>query len=396
MLVIIPFLSTSAQHVVKVTDMPLTMAIRDIATVLDKKIPEQVRVVGIGDVTSFAKESTDISMAIAAFLISRKKFRHIVLLEEDWLLRPLNDYLTNKRAFDSTVVDSLVRMSMANSASRNASFRSFAIWLKKYNLAHPEAPVDLSGLVPDNTIIPAYFLATYIFPVDSAHGWILSKKWGANIYDYESAFKDIAAWYQQISKNVILLNKHKALLLRCGEDIDHNDVISKSISLEKDAVIAMSLKVRSMAKLMLKKSDKRTIIYGDNEYIAKSSYVFGGDTFMPLGLLLHEQLKDKYYTCLTDFADSSNLNQVDHETGKLALTMIPGSIQARELSMKKSVFFMSEDSADIKHYQPRTIFSVIGVEREIVPDNNIPATDALFIIKRLTSVDFLKRIYMNH
>jgi erythromycin esterase-like protein len=390
-LLLAPSLNTSAQKAVKVTDMPLTMAMGDIAKVLDNR---QVKVVGIGNITNLAKESTDLNMAIATWLISQKKFRHIVLFE-GWLVRPLNEYLTDKRPFDSTTVDSLVRMSMTNSGSRTASISSFMIWLKKYNLSHPKAPVSVSGLMPDDIITPAYFLATYILPVDPVKGRTLSKRWGENIYDLESPFKDIAAWYQQISKNVVLFNRHKALLLDCAEDLEHNDVIRRSILVEERLRMAMEVKMQAMAKLIVAKSNKRTIIYADNEQIVKANYFYNGDTVMSLGLLLHEQLKDKYYACLTDFADSSSLHLIDPETGQLKLTTIPGSVQTLELSRKKSVFFMPEDSADMLHYQPRTIYPAIGVDRVIVPDNTIPATDAVFIIKHLTSIKVLQRIYMD-
>lgn len=391
-LLFIPLLSASAQHAGRIASTPLTTAVSKVAADFDNKIPAHVKVVGIGDVTPFGKEATGLSMAIAAFLISQKEFRHIVLLYEDWLLRPLNDYLTNKRPFDSTTVDSLVRISLVNSSLRNASFNSFAVWLKKYNLDHPEAMVDLSGVVSDDLIPPAYFLTRYIFPVDRTNGWTLSKKWGANIYDDESAFKDISTWYQHVSKNTALFNKHKELLIRCADDIKHNDIIRDGSSLMMKPKVLVDLKTRAMADLVLKKSDKRTIIYANNEDIAKAGFIFNGDTLVSIGLLLHEQLKDKYYSCLTDFEGPSDLNQIDPQTGQLTLTTIQGSAYAREMSGKKHIFFMPEDSVAIKQYRPRTIFPVIGIEREIVPGNNPPAANAIFIIKHLTPTDFLRRI----
>ncbi|GEP93642.1 hypothetical protein CTE07_52870 [Chitinophaga terrae (ex Kim and Jung 2007)] len=387
-----PLLGATAQHAGTVANTPLTTAIRDIATGFDNKIPADTKVVGIGNVTPFARESTELSMAIAGFLVSQKKFRHIVLLYEDWLLRPLNDYLTDKRPFDSTTVDSLVRISLANSSSRNTSFSSFAIWLKKYNLDHSESMVDISGIVADDLIPPAYFLATYIFPADRTSGLMLSKKWGANSYDDESAFKDITTWYQQVSKNTALFNKHKALLVRCAEDIEHNDIIRKGSSLIMKPKVLIDLKTRAMAGLVQKKSDRQTIIYANNEDIARAAFVFNGDTLTSLGLLLHEQLKDRYYSCLTDFGAPSDLNQIDAQTGQLTVTTIPGSEYLQVLSRKKPAFFMPEDKQDFKQYRPRTIFPVIGIEREIVTNSDLPAADALFIIKHLSSTGFLKRI----
>ncbi|MBS0028141.1 hypothetical protein ACTJJ0_06240 [Chitinophaga sp. 22321] len=386
-----PFLNTSAQSAGKAPEMSLTAAIRSVAPILNKKIPAQVKVVGIGNVAPLAKESTDLNMAIACFLISQQKFRQVVLFENDWILRPVSEYLSDKRAFDSTTIDSLVKISMANSTSRTASFSSFIIWLKKYNLAHPDAPVELSGIAPDNIVQPTYFLATYIFPTDRANGLRLSKKWGNNIHDIESPFKDIADWYQQIKKNTTLFNKYKKLLLRCAEDIDHNDVIRQGILVEATPMLAYNLKAQAMLKWMLKKSDKRTIFYANNEEIAKSGYLINGSLFKPLSLLLHEQLKDKYYTCLTDFADASAFTLIDPNAGPTLATILP-SAQTTDLFRKKPTFFMREDSTNIKHYQPRTILPMIGMERKIVPDNNIPPTDALLIVKSLSSVSILKRI----
>ncbi|RFS26254.1 hypothetical protein DVR12_00235 [Chitinophaga silvatica] len=383
------FLNINAQNTEKVTDVPQREDLSNLVSKLDKKIPEQVKLVGIGNVSVMAKESSDLSMEIAKYLISEKKFRNLVLLEEDWLLRPLNEYLTNKNAFDSTTVDSLVKISLVNSTSFTESFSSFAMWLKKYNLKHPDALVQLSGVVPDNLIPPAYFLATYVIPLDREYGVSLSKKWGVyTSHDNELAFNEISIWYQQISNNTSKFKKYKQLLLQCAEDIDHNNIIRKGDTLKT----AIDNKAGSMVELLLKKAEKRTILYGENENITTSQYVFKGDTISSLGRRLYAQLKNKYFTCLTDFADSAKVNIFDNQAGELKLITIPGTVQTSKLYKEKPVLFWEGDSMAMKHYQPSSIFPIMDIERRIIPDNKIPVVDALFIINHLTPISFLKRL----
>lgn len=365
--------------------------LKDLTTIIDTRISEQVKVVGVGDITPFAKQSTDLCMAIITCLVSEQKFRTVALMQDDWLVRPLNDYLTSSMPFSNKITDSLVRLSTANTTLRTTSFGKFAAWLKQYNLAHKKAMVKLKGVAPDETIPPAYFLVAYVWPIDQANGLILSRKWGANIYNYDMAYNDIEVWYQESSKKTSLVNKHKELFARCGEDIMHNNTIRNNDASIVGHSNAIKKKADFLVDLIGGKPGEKTVFYSNNEDVVKSGYLFLGDTIVSIGAYLRERLGDKYYACVTDFADTAVINLVDNEAGVLTPVVISGSEQAKDLFRKKATFFMKEDYTDIKDYRPRTIFPVIGMERNILPGNNIPLMDALFIIQNLASTDFLKR-----
>lgn len=391
LLIIFCFIRTNAQQIEKIADKPLDVAVKQLGPIVGQQIPDQVKIFAIGNISPLAKESSSFNTVLASYLISQRRFRHIILFEEDWILRPLNDYLAGNMDFDSTVVDSLFRNSLVTTPWCTSEFRSFLFWLKKFNLSHRSEPVRLSGLLSEELIPPAYFLASYIFPLDRQYGLRLSKKWGVDVYNDSMAYSDITAWYQQIDKEPARFRRHQSLMLRCKADLEHNSSIRQNKLLESDIEALIVSKVQAIADYALKQSGERTILYASNEYIAKSEIVLYGQKVSSPGLVIHRQVAEEYYTSLTDFTDSANLQLKDPETGGFKQTLIQGTAQAQTMTQQKRAFFVSQDGAKIQRYIPRTISSLIGEEKEIIPLPGTPATDALFILPRLTPATLLRR-----
>jgi len=386
-------LPSVAQQIGKTAQLPIDPAAENIEQIVKNNIPDQVKLIGIGEVATFAKETTQFNTALAAYLVTKKSCRHFLLMDDEWMLRPLNEYLTGGDAVDSSVVDSLMRLSM-DGYLRSVPFRAFLIWLKGYNLRHPQDRVDLLGVKADTRIPPSYFLAAYIMSADKAGGIRLGRKWADRFYDDAAAFKDIEAWYQQALANPSLSGKKKELILRCGEDIQHNKAVIQRTSFEqmlpkKELDRMMSYEVSSI----LHKLDKRAILFASNTSIVKSDVssnrILNGQPVASLGKLLYYKLRRNYYACVTSFADSANLLIVSAVRGKAESTVIPGDMETKRLFLQKDYYFMPADSGYMRRYQPSAISFFLEYPATIVPDSDLIAADALFLFSSLTTADII-------
>lgn len=385
---------STAQRVGKAAQLPIDQAAADVEVIVKNNIPEQVKLIGIGEVATFAKEVTQFNTALAAYLIVKKRCRRFLVMDDEWRLRPVNDYLTGGGSTtDTMVLDSLLRHSMS-SYFHSMQFRSFLTWLKKYNLRYPKDMVNLLGVTADAPIPPTYFLATYVVPADSTDGSRIGRKWADKFYADSSAFKDIEDWYRQILANPGLFARHKDLLSRCGEDLQHNKAVITVASIEqtlsKDEIDRkMSYEVSSI----LRKLDKRAILFGSNATIVKGDFtskrMANEKPAATTGKLLYYKLKEKYYACATSFADSANLPILSAARREIELTFVPGTTEAKRLFQQKDYFFMPSDSAYMSQYRPSLVPFILEYRSKLVPDNNIAAADALFLFSSLTSADLI-------
>lgn len=382
------FLATTAQSIDNIAGKSIDAAIADIALVMKDKIPGAVKLIGVGDVASFARETAAFNTALAAFLITEKNVRHIVLFQTNWLLRPLSDYLIGNSRLDTVVIDSLLKVSLGSTIYSTHEFRLFITWLKKYNIINPRKAVSLSGSSGPGNLIPvSYFLSAYVFPIDKEFAAILSKKWAATGYADSLAFRDIEIWYREKQKDAGAFNKHKDLMARCWEDIEYNNNVSNVHSIQQ----AMAMTSNDIL-IKLKELKEPAIYFAGNEMIAKSKILLNNVTVPSPGMLIQEKLKDGYYACITDFSDTATLNIFAHQINNFKLERVAGARQTKELSVKKDCFFMPADSIYLKSYIPEVIPPVAGITRTIVPDNSVVApADALFVFRGLTSATILKR-----
>jgi len=382
-----------AQPIDKTARLPIDSAAADIEQIVKDKIPDHVTLVGIGEVAVFAKEATQFNTALAAYLIAKKNYRHVLLMEDEWTLRPLNDYLTGAAAVDTSVMNSLIRLYM-DGYQRSVQFRSFLIWLKKYNSRHPQAMVDLSGIEVNTSIPPSYFLTAYIVPADRAGGIRLGRKWADKFYSDSSAFKDIEAWHRQALATPSLFGKNKELILRCGEDIEHNKAVTKVASLTQILPKEeLDRKMNYTVSSILHKLGKHAILYASNKSIVKSDVrsnrIANGEPVASLGKLLYHKLSGSYYACATGFADSANLLIASVAKAKAEPTVLYGTMETKRLILQKDHFFMPADSVYIKQYRPSTISFFFEYPVTMVPDGDLIAVDALFLFPSLTTADII-------
>jgi hypothetical protein len=99
---------------------------------------------------------------------------------------------------------------------------------------------------------------------------------------------------------------------------------------------------------------------------------------------LHHQLKDRYFACLTGFADTARLLILNKNTIQIEDSTCFAPQQDKLLYQKKDCFFIPQDELTLKQYIPTGLPTFTPNTVTIVPDAAIRPLDALFLFKNLT------------
>lgn len=386
------FSYVNAQKVQEIASKNIDEAIPMFGHISDFKNTDGVKLVGLGDVGELAKESKKLNTTFSAYMISKKNFRNIVIPTDDWLLRPLNTYLTTSAPADTTLLDSLIKDIFASNHSfRNREFRSLLSWLKTYNSGHRQDMVNIFGVAPGTTIPPSYFLAAYVYTIDKPYGQKLSEKWSNNATPDSIAYADIKIWVASL-KNTKLSKPHQDLIIRCNEDLLHNKAVVKIVSVDqKFPPKTLNDRSRYIANQIIKKLGKKTIYLGSNTEVIKadllSNFVLNDLPIYSTGKYLGEDLKDNYCVFVTDFADTARLPVVYISTKKIEEEVIASSKQTKALPKKNDYFDRKKDLVSLRGYQPILLSTFKEVVTKAIVKQGDYATDALFLFSQLSKTD---------
>ncbi len=390
LVLLFPVCMVNGQLVEKIAGESVEEGIHNVERLLHQQIPDSVCLVGVGDVSSLSRQSVQFNTALMAYLISKRGFRQVFLVHEDWLMRPLNEYLRNDKRLDTDRIDSLMAVSLVHSVHRTNEFKSFLIWLKKYNLQHKEDPVDVLGVGSDDPIPVSYFLATYIVPLDKERGLSFARKWYTDNFTEDQTWADIKRWYDLMRRDRTFFNSNPDLLLQMKEDIDRNDRVKKALSPGLGLPESVNDRLRLIADWVLEKIGNKAILYSDNGHIARSGYVLSYTiTGTSPGLLLHNRLKGNYYASLTDFRDSAFLNALHPDVSAFKKSIIVQEEHVKKLFQNKELSYYPEDTSSMSAYIPKSMGVVIGDIRTSVPCPGIVPSDAIFFFRTLTPTSFI-------
>ncbi|MDN3582069.1 hypothetical protein [Mucilaginibacter flavus] len=384
--------AVKAQKVQEIASKNIDEAIPLFEQIADFKNTDNVKLIGIGDVGELVKETKKFNTAFSAYLITKKNYRNIVLRTDDWLLRPLNTYLTTDVPADDARTDSLIKSIFSGRHKfENREFSSFIKWIKAYNLAHPADVVNIFGVAPNTPIPPAYFLAIYVIPLDETNGLKLSEKWSNVAPSDSAAYADIKTWMVSVNKTR-LSAVDQALLLRCGEDLVHNNFVLKIESPnQKFPAKAINDVSRYIAGQILKKLSKKTIHYGLNTEVVKANletnFTADNAPYLSAGKFLSDALKENYYVFITDFAGTAKLPVADLSAQKMDVEQFTGSARAKALFGKKDYIDRKKDKDALKGYTPMLLPYIKGQFTNAIAEPDSYAADGLFLFSDLSEID---------
>ena len=390
LVLVFPACILNGQIIEKIAGESIEDGITNIERLLNKPISDSICLIGVGDVSALSRQSVKFNTALISYLISKKGFRQIFLIQGDWLLRPLREYLGNDKSLDTDIIDSLMAVSLVYTLYRTKEFKSFLVWLKEYNLQNRDRVVDLLGVGADDPIPISYFLSTYIVPFDKELGLNSSKKWHVSNYTEDQAWADIKLWYGAMLKDSTFLNNNSDLMLQMKEDIERNDQIKNGLSPELGLLESANDRLRLISSWVLGKMKGRAIFYSHNEYVAKSKFVLSDTmTVNSPGLFLHNILERKYYASLTDFQDSAFLNLFNPEVGEFKKVIMTREEHIKRLFQNKEASHFPDDSSLMGAFTPKSIGGIAGqISTSVLCPGLVPA-DAIFFFQTLTPTTFI-------
>ncbi|PZP49112.1 MAG: hypothetical protein DI598_08600 [Pseudopedobacter saltans] len=341
--------------------------------IIDNITPD-VKLVGLGEIAILAKETTLFNTRLAAYLISRRDFRMVVLNQSNFVLRPLNDYLSGNSGFDKDTMDSIAHLSLQQSMYSSQEMMQFLYWLKKHNLKFPSKKISISGSAGPEGLIPVYyFLTHYIYPVDPEQGRLFSSRWQAPNYTDSLSYRDIYAWGSSDKSQSRL--KGKNLLTMFNDDVHYNQQVSSLKSYQE----AMDM----LADGVLRHTNMKTIFFSYNEAIVKSKIVVNGgrDTVNSPGLIFQSRLGKHYVAYLSDFQEVSKT---------IGNTLMEG-LRNKGMQVKEGSFLYNKYTPNIKNYVPRGTNGG-GETRTILPseNNNGLPFDGLLVLQRVSSANIIR------
>ncbi|RZM29707.1 MAG: hypothetical protein EOO88_03895 [Pedobacter sp.] len=381
-----------AQKIQEIVSKEIDDAIPVFDQLLGSRSFADIKVLGLGDAAVFVKESKKLATSFSAYLISRQKFRNIVLHVDDWQVRPLNAYLTSAVRADTLVLDSLIKSIFSSDYQfRNRDFRAFLQWLKQYNLTNPKDQVNFGGVAPVNRIPPAYFLAAYVFEIDKTYGQQLSEKWSNEDTSDSLAYSDIDVWLQAVRKTKSSTSVRQQIL-RCEGDLQHNKYVLKYNSPDQQfSQNQLNDKARYTANQVLQKSDKPTIFYAMTYQVMKgeleTSVELNGLPVSAVGKYLKDELKSSYQSFAIDFADSAKVMVIDIPNRKGDLEKVNGTAQAKALYQKGEFIDRTKDAQSLKGYKPTMLWPYKGQVGNLILGKEEYAIDAVFLFSSLTELD---------
>ena len=380
-------LNLKAQRIQEIAKLSIDSSSTEIEILMKNEIPDHVKLVGIGDVATWVKETQKFNTGLSAFLISKRSFKNLIFPADEWQIRPVNSYLRSASPIDTAVLDSLLKNYLPDNSYQSFEFRSFMFWLKKHNLSNPKNMVNVFGVQSTETIPHSYFLAAYIYPVDKVSGAKLANKWDDFVFNHVDAYKDIEEWCLRM-KQSNLSKEQKEMVKQCEMDLAHNKSMLKVESMtQKFPVEVVNNYTSYTAKKILEITTEKSIFFAPNSSVARSNFrssrLIDDAAVTTVGKLLQLQLKEDYYVCVSDAA-TIRLPLADLATQSITIDTLSGSEQIKNMLSQKDIYFRRSDKQLLQKFLPLTIGFIKGYNTTMVLDEGMAPADAVFIFKNVT------------
>lgn len=372
-----------------------TLSFAGFNRVFSGEITDDTKVVGLGAPAHTLSESVQVNSKLIQYLVIEKGFKTIVLPMDNWELNMLNAYLTNGKAISNIDINHITKQTFSQNVYYTEETLTLLKWIKGYNNAHKDKPVQFSGMSFMSPPSPDYILAKYVIPNDSLAGVQIAKKRGESQND-SIAYHDISAWFHQ--KNNVLKTQLPAQEYIDIEMIAGNLDYLKKWNTKSDTVNKLSYfdHCLYLTSMKLLATNKKLIIYGDNKMIAKS-LMKTNIIWKNLGTLLEEGIGKWYYVVLSDFYNKADFYAIDSKVGKMKIIQrLPNKTStAYTLHKKYNINGGIALSKNLKNFKIPIymdiydLFEATQINGIIQP--GIPAFDALVIFKNENPVKPLMR-----
>ncbi|WP_018629009.1 hypothetical protein [Niabella aurantiaca] len=381
---------------------------------ISKKMNDSVRLVGLGELQIDQREPILLNAAIAAYLIQKNGFNTYLVDKPDWVVRNFNEYIiADDKAFSQTAFDTIFSKTFAGSRYFNTDFKSFALWLKKFNAKQKTNKVRIKGVgflvenVSQFPIMNNYFIEKYVRPYNKAIADSMHFRWekagNSNTVASDSVvIAYMKTWQQMVEKRKLITDTD--VLAQMNSDIADRTLAlsllnSKLDELQKYNQMLMlyaHVEKSSINELMKNRSNK--IIFSAPNTTFTNSAVFVYDVnrkALPIptnGAAYRETFGRGYVNTVVTFSDSANV--IGIKGGKpYQPTVADGDELTKKLILKKGIYYLPENSVELSDFKVPTISTgTWGKDAtiELEGKSNAPLFDVLFIFHTITKSTSIK------
>ena len=306
-----------------------SLSLSGLDKVFSNTLTTDIKVVGVGATSFTLSEGIRFSNKLIQYLVLEKGFKTIVILRDDWKLRDLNAYLTNSHAIVDDDILAITKQTFNQSIFCTEETLELLKWLKGYDNAHPDSPVQFKGINFTEPMTPGYLLAKYIIPADSLSGRAIAKK-RSESQDDASAYADITSWFSQkreALKKQLARREYADLQM----DMDNLIYLRNWPALSNPSYKNYFDSCLSVIITKLAAEHKKLVVWADNSIIART-LIRTDVVNKNLGVLLHEQFGKSYYVVITDYYHNADFFWIDPKSGQ--------SVQARNTADRNSTAYL--------------------------------------------------------
>ncbi|ATA88806.1 hypothetical protein CGC58_03120 [Capnocytophaga stomatis] len=253
-------------------------------TVFDK-IPNNVKIIGLGEFTHGGREVVLYKTELCKYLIENQSVKQIIFEYSDINLRPINNYLLDdNQKFSDEKIKSLVNAQLKNSIFFTEEYIDFFIWLKHHNLKSKQK-VKFRGF---DTIVPVpipYLTHNYLTKIDTNFVNKNIERWALPHND-SLAISNIYDWFEKNKDKIKSKLKEEDFQL-CSMDIRNAKAYITQRHLKKRHQDYETYRDSLMAVNVCELADSKSVVWAHNAHI------------LPITDYYKKEDKKTYYQILT-------------------------------------------------------------------------------------------------
>jgi erythromycin esterase-like protein len=292
--------------------------------IFNHRIPDNLTVLGLGEVSHGSYEPIAFKANIAKYLIEERGYRKILFEHSDIdLIRGIRAYLAETNLADSNFVKTWIANGNFPHAI-SAVYLNLFEWIKAYNMENPTDQVQVMGFdcaTEQNNV--EFILNTFMIPFDPVQAQEYVYKLHTDGEDADKV-RILQQWFQDNESslkkkfNPADLGWLKFYIRNTINGLTYQSLKSGSvvndISLFRDSILAENVEYLS--------SGSRSIVWAHNGHILRTHTNH-------MGRLLHQKFETGYFVIATDFS------------GHAAVEFLDAASQSPERAEYKTAVFRS-------------------------------------------------------
>jgi erythromycin esterase-like protein len=305
--------ATQAQTIFPLGSFSLDSTAAWLENAFDNKIPDNIQVIGLGEVTHGGHEIPQVKAKTFQFLVEKKGFRTLLFEYPNAALSLLNLYLEDNKSTSDNILREIATYEFSNSLFDKALL-DLLVWIKHYNLSHPNDLIALRGVDINGASgsFSNYFEHNFSSLLDTITRKRIDSEW--NTTSIDTITTQLIEWQNNHKDSVqARLKSYYADFLYNvkNAEVDIANRILAKTNFYKSLYIRDSMMAKNVEELRTGKA----VFWAHNSHVSSADMVSAGN-------ILKKDLGGQYYVIATDFSEKAAIF-IMAGTGIMEKTFLP-------------------------------------------------------------------------